>query len=592
MVPLFSTVLRRIIAIPILSFCLVSCASSIATCASTPKVFNVTQMGDRYILHGDVDLKGRTLSIPKGIVFDCREGVIHNGRVIGNQIKLIYNAPFIGEGVIIEGCYVDDKEVYSDHILVKNNFSNQDIHNVFNLVKDGASVVFERGRYRDVTHIDITRSITIDFSYSIIETAVDQFGLSCSVFLTEVEPKSTIKNIVIKNVTIDGKNPKYGLDSGVGPRRNAIRIIGAKNVVLDNVEIKNFRFGTNGYYAKDVKKRHMAGVCAIMDYINCSIQHCKLSMNTGEGFYLVPEVNDNNYLLFKNNRSKKNYGTFLTLIDGKCLVEDNEMEEFGLSGMNIFCYNSVIRNNHFKKGDRFNCIDITENGLYWPRNVDISGNTADGCEGFIMASGENISIFNNRCTNPVSAFALTIFGYAETNENSPEYLIPRGIAGDKVSMKIKNNDFQCKGGIATYPGCKGELSIIGNNITIIPGDSKTPHRGTAMELYDCSRLTIAGNTFNDSFRNSITRANVYITIKNSTCDVTIKKNQFNKTFPNEDVSHFLFIKDVKFENIIIEDNNSNVPSINARVVEGKLPVRGKKIVRNNGRIVVKGTALE
>ena len=49
---------------------------------------------------------------------------------------------------------------------------------------------------------------------------------------------------------------------------------------------------------------------------------------------------------------------------------------------------------------------------------------------------------------------------------------------------------------------------------------------------------------------------------------------------------------MKFENIIIEDNNSNVPNINARVVEGKIPVRGKKIVRNNGRIVIKGTELE
>ena len=216
MVPLFTTVLRRIIAIPILSFCLVSCASSIATCASTPEVINVTQMGDRYILHGDVDLKGRTLSIPKGIVFDCREGVVHNGRVIGNQSKLIYNAPFIGEGVIIEGCYVDDKEVYSDQVLVKNHFSNQDIHNVFNLVKDGATVVFEQGIYKDVTRVCFNKNITIDFSNSIIESKVDQYGLSSSVFLTDVEPLLRIKNIAIKNVTIDGKVPKYGIESGIG----------------------------------------------------------------------------------------------------------------------------------------------------------------------------------------------------------------------------------------------------------------------------------------------------------------------------------------------------------------------------------------
>lgn len=588
----FTKVFRRLIVVQILSFCLFGCASSIVTKASDPKNVTISPKGMRYILQGDVDLNGQTFRIPKEVVLDCRDGVIKNGKVIGNQNKILYNAPFIGDEMTIEGCYVEDKEVRSEQILVKNHFSNQDIHNVFNLVKDGATVVFEQGIYKDVTHVCFNKNITIDFSNSIIETKVDQYGLSSSVFLTDVEPLLRIKNIAIKNVTIDGKVPKYGIESGIGPRRNAIRIVGAKNVMLDNVEIKNFRFGTSGDYSKDVKKRHMAGVCSIMNYRKCTIQNCKLSMNTGEGFYLVPEENDNNYLLFKGNVSTKNYGTFLTLVDGRCFVEDNKMDVFGLSGMNVFCYNSVIRNNHFKSGERFNCIDITENGLYWPRNVVISGNTADGCEGFIMASGENVTISDNKCMNPVSAFALTIYGYAETNDQSPGFLIQRGKAGGNVKMRIENNILQCRGGIATYPGCKGDLSIIGNTITIISDDKKTDHRGTAMEFYDCSKLIVSGNTFNDSFRNSITRANVYITIKNSTCDATIRGNKFNRTVSNADASHFLFVEDVKFENIIIEDNNSNVPNINARVVEGKIPVRGKKIVRNNGRIVIKGTALE
>lgn len=588
----FTKVFRRLIVVQILSFCLFGCASSIVTKASDSKNVTISPKGMRYILQGDVDLNGQTFRIPKEVVLDCRDGVIKNGKVIGNQNKILYKTPFVGDGLIIEGCYVEDKEVRSEHILVKNHFTNQDIHNVFNLVKDGATVVFEQGIYRDVTHIDINKSLTINFSNSIIETEVDQYGLSCSVFLTEVEPKASIKKIVIKDVTIDGRVPKYGLESGIGPRRNAIRIVGAKNVMLDNVEIRNFRFGTSGYYSKDVKKRYMAGVCAIMDYTNCTIQNCKLSMNTGEGFYMVPEENNNNFLLFKSNVSTNNYGTFLTLVDGRCLVEDNEMEKFGLSGMNLFCYNSVIRNNHFKSGERFNCIDITENGLYWPRNVVISGNTADGCEGFIMASGENITISDNKCMNPVSAFALTIYGYTETNDQSPGFLIQRGKAGGNVKMRIENNILQCRGGIATYPGCKGDLSIIGNTITIIPDDKKTAHRGTAMEFYDCEKLIIENNTLNNSFRNSITRANVYITIKNSLCDAVIKGNKFNETSPNADISHFLFIQETIFENIIIEDNSTNVHYINARVVEGKIPVKGKKIVRNNGKILVKGTALE
>ena len=110
-----------------------------------------------------------------------------------------------------------------------------------------------------------------------------------------------------------------------------------ENVTLENVTIKNFRQGTSGYYDKDVKKRHMAGVCAIFGYTNCTITNSSLSMCTGEGFYLVPIDNNQNYTEFTHNKSIHNYGTFLTLVDGKCLVEDNYLEKFGLSGFNLFC---------------------------------------------------------------------------------------------------------------------------------------------------------------------------------------------------------------------------------------------------------------
>ena len=592
MIPPLLLKIRATAILLVLMTCTTGCARSIVANSHIQQSASITKVGKRYVVHGEVDLKGQTLNLPSRAVLDCRNGILSNGRVVGKQNKVLYSAPFVGGYLTIEGCYVEDIIVRSENILTKNGFSNQDVHNVFNLARNGATVVYEGGTYKDITHINISKNVTIDFSNSIIETAIDKDGLSCSVFLTDAEPSTLLKSVVLKNVIIDGKIPKYGLDSSSGQRRNAIRIVGANNVVLDNVTIRNFRYGTNGYYAKNVKKRHMAGVCVIMDYTNCTIQNCELSMCTGEGFYIVPEENDHNYLLFRGNKSKQNYGTFLTLVDGKCLVEDNEMEKFGLSGMNVFCYNSVIRNNHFKGGERYNCIDITENGLYWPRNVEISNNTADECEGFIMASGENITITNNVCKNPTSAFALTIYGYSKTNESSPEYLIQRGKAGGDVKVKIQNNDWQCRGGIATYPGCNGELSIIGNTITIIPNDIKSPHRGTAMEFYGCKKLLVEGNTFNNSYRNSITRANVYITIKSSSCEAIIKNNNFNKTIPNTDISHFLFTEDATFEDLIIEDNQSNVQGINARVVEGRLAVKGKKKVRNNRGIVVRGTALE
>lgn len=346
------------------SFFALGCAGTRNVNSQSLKQFNISKEGNRYVLNGETDLKGYTLTLPPKMVFDCRNGVLTNGGIKGGGNKVLYEKPFIGKGLKIEGCYVEDKNLYSEKVLVRNGFSDEDIHNVFSIALDNSIVVYEAGTYKNITEIDINKNITLDFSNSTIETVVDRYGLSNSVFLMSPDSQQTLENVTIKNLSIDGKMPRYGIESGVGPRRNAIRLIGVENVTLENVSIRNFRMGTSGDYAKDIKKRYMAGVCAIMNYKNCTIRGCSLSKNTGEGFYLVPEESQQNYLLFRGNKISGNYGTFLTLVDGRCLVENNEMDVFGLSGMNLFCYNSIIRNNRFKGGEKFNCIDITENGIY------------------------------------------------------------------------------------------------------------------------------------------------------------------------------------------------------------------------------------
>lgn len=537
--------------------------------------------GARYVFNGDVDLNGCVVVAPRKAIFEFRECKLHNGQIQGEGNTVLFQTPFLADNIFISGCHVDNKKIRSQDIYIENSFSNQVIHNLFNLALPGAQVSFEQGIYSGITPLYINKSITLDFSNSILETEIDDYELSSSVFITPIQPAIDIKSVSIKNVTIDGKLPRYGLESGIGPRRNAIRLIGVRKVELDNVTIRNFRFGTSGYYEKDLKKCHMAGVCAILGYSKCLIHNCSLSMCTGEGFYLVPKERGSNHAVFKENKSINNYGTFLTLVDGRCLVENNEMNIFGLSGMNVFCYNSVIRNNIFKGGERFNCIDITENGLYWPKNVEISNNTAEGCEGFIMVSGENIYILNNECKDPSSGFALTIWGYINTNEESPEFMTQRKKNGTAAIILIENNNLQCKGGIATYQGCKGELNVIRNTITVVPDVDKKYHRGTAMEFYDCKKIHVEGNTLNDSFNNSITQANVFITINSSTGEAVIKGNSFNRNVISTDNTYFLFTEDTAFDHLIVEDNVTNVKGISARGVEGRISVKGKKTVRNN-----------
>lgn len=557
-----------------------------STTLETPQVISGLKVERNwYRLDGDVDLHGTTVILPKGVTLDCRNGTVRNGTIKGVGNKVVYSTSFLGEGVSVKGCFVDDNMLHSASVLVKNTFSDQDIHNVYGLAKVGSTIVFEKGVYKDITQIDIDKSITLDFSGATIEAALDQYGLSSPVFLTPAEDGPRLKQVTIRNVAIDGRIPFYGLDSGAGPRRNAIRLINIKNVTLENVAIRNFRYGTNGYYAKDVKKRHMAGVCTIMDYTNCTIQNCSLSKNTGEGFYLVPEKNKRNYLLFKGNSCQNNYGTLLTLVDGRCLVEDNELNYFGLSGMNVFCYNSIIRNNRFRGGERFNCIDITENGLYWPRNVEVYGNEAEDCEGFIMAAGKNISIERNICRNPRSAFALTIFGYSPTTKDSKQYLIQENTGDGKTIVTVKDNDWECKGGIATYSGCDAQLHIKGNRICIIPDEIGIPHRGTALELKDCRDVVIEGNIFNDSFRNSITQSNVYITMKGCSGNAIIRGNNFARTVKTTDrITYFLFTQDSSYERLIIEKNYSNISGISVRTAEGKILAKKKTVGRNGFEI--------
>lgn len=580
---------KSILLLLVCSLVFVSLENCASSRSSNVQIFQgIERIGKKYVLYNEVDLKGNELIIPEGCVLSIRKGKIKNGTVKGCGNKILYTYPFIGENLVIEGCYVEDNVLRSESVLVKNQFSNLDIHNVYGLAREGTTVIYEKGIYKEVKQIDIDKSIEMDFSNATIETALDNYDLCCSVFMTEAENAKSIKKVTIKNVVIDGKKPFYGQESGAGPRRNAIRLVNIKNVTLENVVIKNFRYGTNGYYAKDVKKRHMAGVCTIMNYTNCTIQNCNLSKNTGEGFYLVPEENERNYLLFKGNSCQSNYGTLLTLVDGRCLVEDNELNGFGLSGMNVFCYNSIIRNNRFRGGERFNCIDITENGLYWPRNVEIYGNEAEDCEGFIMAAGKNVSIERNICRNPRSAFALTIFGYSPTTKETKQYLIQRNTGDGKTIVTVKDNDWECKGGIATYSGCKAQLHIKGNRICIIPDEIEIPHRGTALELKDCRDVIIEGNIFNDSFRNSITQSNVYITMNGCSGNAIIRSNNFARTLKTPDkTSYFLFTQETKFDRMTIEDNTSNVDGISVRAAEGELTVRGKRTVRGNSVLVVK-----
>ena len=75
--------LRITAIILILMFCTVGCARSVVASSHIQQSSGITKVGKRYIVHGEVDLKGQTLHLPSKAVLDCRNGFLSNGKVIG-----------------------------------------------------------------------------------------------------------------------------------------------------------------------------------------------------------------------------------------------------------------------------------------------------------------------------------------------------------------------------------------------------------------------------------------------------------------------------------------------------------------------------
>ena len=143
--------------------------------------------GTRYVLSGDINLRGETIVLPAKAVLIFNHGVVNNGRIKGCTNRIQFNSPFLGSDIVVEGCYIKEKILYSVNILAVNNYDDNSIHNLFNLAKPGTKIVFEKGVYKDVSPININKEVELDFSNSVIQTAIDDNSLSSSVFITDVE---------------------------------------------------------------------------------------------------------------------------------------------------------------------------------------------------------------------------------------------------------------------------------------------------------------------------------------------------------------------------------------------------------------------
>ena len=353
-----------------------------------------------YVINSPWDLKGDTLQIPKGCtLFFKKNGKIENGMVVGIDTKIKFIAPFVGKAVSFQGCrIVGKRKLYDKDVFIAVNHSQQEIQTLFD-IGNGIKLEFSQGTYENVEKIQINNNVNACFNNSTIKLNHDQYHIG-ECFYMEPWVNKDVKYCRIKDLTIEGGTSWV---QGATKARRCIQLFYVSEVVLDNITIDKFYSGPSEYEEDscDLLDKSRIGTCAIavMKYDKCIINNCSTIDVSREIFWCVPNNNPRNITYFTNNKSNfssSNGGdTFFTLIDGCCIIKNNEVYNYAGSAFNAFCYNSEISDNKFVDGKRSVAIDLSEWEMYRANNVSVHDNECINSKGLVAAYGENIRIKKN-----------------------------------------------------------------------------------------------------------------------------------------------------------------------------------------------------
>ena len=383
-----------------------------------------------YIIINEIDLQGRTVLLPPNCTL-CftKKGSLKNGTVIGQNTKLRYNKPFIGESLTVTGCTIIGKKLIRDtDVFIRVAHVQNEIQTLFDFSGD-IKLQFSPGTYENIERIEINSNVDADFKNGIIHLAFDKYHVG-ECFYMEPWVDKHVNYVKIRNLKIEGE--RSGIQSLTS--RRCIQLFFVKSVEFDNVTIDKYDGGPSECKNDDSdlldKSRIGSCVVAIIKYDHCVINHCNTNDINKEIFWCVPNVNPNNLTIFTNNTSTcskgKGSASFLTLLDGRCIVKNNKVYDYIGSGFNLFCYDSEVSGNFFYGGKRSVAIDLSENTMYRSKNVNVHNNECLNCKGFISAYGENIQIVNNVWTNDTQQtgkrFAVIYIKTREEREPEGHYI--------------------------------------------------------------------------------------------------------------------------------------------------------------------------
>lgn len=350
------------------------------------------------------DLNGRKVAMPKNctLIFK-RKGSISNGIIDGNGTKLQYSVPFIGDNVSLSGCTIEGGSIIRDSdVFVTVKHCQNEIQTLFD-ISNGKRIEFTKGIYKDVEKVLINNSIDAHFNNSeIVLRWSHDYLAEC--FYMEPWRDSNLDYVKINDLKVTGR--RDGIANGSVSRR-CIQLFNVSEVLLNNVTIDKYCGGPQQYNsnASDLLDKSRIGTCAIaiMKYDKCTINHCRTNDINKEIFWCVPNNNPNNILYFTNNisthSSKSGSSSFLTLLDGRCVVKNNEVYNYNGSAFNTFCYDSEIAYNKFYDGKMSVAIDLSEGRMYRTKNVYVHDNYCLNTRGLLAAFGEDIRIKNNKWLN-------------------------------------------------------------------------------------------------------------------------------------------------------------------------------------------------
>lgn len=357
-----------------------------------------------YRIDEEIDLQGLSITLPLNCTLCFSDnGCLKNGTIIGQNTLIRYTKPFIGESLTVKGCTIIGKELIKDtEVFLSVNHTQNEIQTLFD-ISGGIKLKFSKGTYKGIEKIVVDRDIDADFSNSTIQLYHDKcYVAEC--FYMEPWVDKHVNFFRIKNLVIKGKRSGF---KGSDRHRSCIQLFYVSEVVLDGVSIDQFYGGPNEYKndGSDLadKTRLGTNIINIINYDKCVITNCSTNDLNKEIFWCVPNKNPKNITYFTNNKSTSSSATgsasFFTLIDGRCVVENNEVYNYNGSAFNLFCYDSEIANNRFYDGKRSTAIDLSEGELYRAKNVNIHDNHCTNTKGLITAYGESIRIKHNTWVN-------------------------------------------------------------------------------------------------------------------------------------------------------------------------------------------------